>query len=172
MKPLLFVRPLTSEERQCLEAARRSQEAFVLKRCQVLLASASGKSVPQITQSFGYAPESIRHILHAFNQQGLQVLTRKSNRPKSAKPILDEQKRPRVKALLEQSPRNFDKERSTWTLPLLAQVSFEQGITERLLDADTFGVALKRLGVNWRRARKRIHSPDAAYARKKSDETP
>ena len=171
MKPLLFVRPLTSEERQRLEAGLRSKEAFVLKRCQVLLASANGKTVPQIAQTLGYAPESIRHILHRFNQEGVPALTPKSNRPKSAQPILDEDRRERVKALLQESPRNFTKERSTWTLSLLAQVSLEQGITQRLLDADTFGVALRRLGVNWRRARKRIASPDAAYERKKSDAT-
>ena len=171
MKPLLFVRSLTDEERQRLEAGLRSQDAFVLKRCQVLLASAEGKTVPQIAQTFGYALESIRHVLHAFNQEGMEALTRKSNRPKSAQPILDEERRQRVKALLEQSPRRFDKETSTWTLPLLAQVSFEQGITPRLLDADTLGVALKRLDIHWRRVRKCIHSPDAAYGRKKSDAT-
>jgi transposase len=152
MKPLLFVRSLTSEERQHLEAGLRSQEAFVLKRCQMLLSNAEGKTVPQIAAAFGYAPESIRHVLHAFNQEGVAALTRKSNRPKSAKPILDEDRRARVKALLEQSPRSFNKERSTWTLPLLAQVSFEQGITPRLLDGDTLGVALKRLDIHWRRA--------------------
>ena len=172
MKPLLRVRPLTDQERQTLEAGRRSQEAFVLKRCQMLLSSAHGKTVPQIAAALGYAPESIRHVLHAFNRQGMEALVRKSNRPKSAQAILDEEKRQQLKALLEESPRRFGKPRSTWTLSLLAEVAFEQGMTQRLLDADTFGVALKRLEMNWRRARKRLRSPDEAYARKKSDATP
>jgi transposase len=169
MKPPLFVRPLTTRERQQLESGLRTKQAFVLRRCQIVLASATGQSVPQIAHAFGYAPSTIRHVLHAFNQEGLSVLTPKSNRPKSARSLLDESKRTHLRQLMEQSPYAFGKERSTWTLPLLAQVSFEQGLTPRLLDADTVGVAVKRLGMNWRRAQQRISSSDTGYARKKSD---
>ena len=171
MKPPIFVRTLTPQERQQLAAGLRSKEAFVLKRCQILLTSAQGQSVLQIAQSFGYAPNSIRHVLHAFNDEGVTALTRKSNRPKSAQPLLNAEKRQQLRHLLEQSPRAFGKERSTWTLPLLAQVAQEQGLTERRLDADTVGVAIKRLGLNWRRAQQRIASPDPGYARKKSGAT-
>ena len=169
MKPPLFVRPLITQERQQLERGLRTKQAFVLRRCQIILASAAGQSVLQVAHTFGYAPSTIRHVLHAFNQEGLAALTPKSNRPKSACPVLDQARRIHLRQLMEQSPRAFGKERSTWTLPLLAQVSFEQGLTPRLLNADTVGVAVKRLGMNWRRAQQRISSPDVAYARKKSD---
>jgi transposase len=171
MKPPIFVHTLTPQERQQLAAGLRSKEAFVLKRCQILLASAQGQSVLQIAQSFGYVPNSIRHVLHAFNDQGLAALTRKSNRPKSAQPLLHAEKRQQLRHLLEQSPRAFGKARSTWTLPLLAQVAHEQGLTKRLLDADTIGVAVKRLGLNWRRAQQRMARPDPGYGRKKSGAT-
>ena len=169
MKPPLLVRPLTTQERQQLESGLRSKQAFVLRRCQIVLASAAGQNVPQIAHALGYAPSTIRHVLHAFNHEGLCALTPKSNRPESARSLLDESKRLHLRQLMEQSPRAFGKARSTWTLPLLAQVSFEQGLTPRLLDADTVGVAVKRLGMNWRRAQQRLRSPDPAYARKKSD---
>ena len=39
----IFVRPLTDAERQQVEAGLRSSEAFVLRRCQILLASARGE---------------------------------------------------------------------------------------------------------------------------------
>ena len=175
MKPPIFVRALTQAECQALQVGLRSSSAFVLKRCQILLASSQGETVPKIAQRFGYRQNGIRQVLHAFNQAGLEVLDKKSNRPKTgpaAQPILDEVKRAAVHALLQQSPRAFDKEASFWSLSLLAQVAFEQGITERLLDEDTFGVAIKRLGLNWKRIRHRIVSPDPAYAHKKSDETP
>lgn len=38
MKARIFVRELTPEERQALEAGLRSSEAFVLRRSQILLA--------------------------------------------------------------------------------------------------------------------------------------
>jgi transposase len=171
MKPPIFVRTLTPQEHQQLKAGLRSQEAFVLKRCQILLASAQGQTVLQVAQSFGYAPNTIRHVLHAFNREGLAALTRKSNRPKSTQPLLNAEKRQQLRHLLEQSPRAFGKARSTWTLPLLAQAAQEQGLTERTLDADTLGVAIKRLGLNWRRAQQRMASPDPGYGRKKSGAT-
>lgn len=49
----IFVRPLTLAERQELEAGLRSSSAFVLRRCQALLASASGERVPQIARALG-----------------------------------------------------------------------------------------------------------------------
>jgi hypothetical protein len=44
MEPPVFVRPLTAEERQRLHAGPQSREAFTLRRCQILLASAQPKS--------------------------------------------------------------------------------------------------------------------------------
>lgn len=169
MKPPIFIRSLTTQELHQLRASLRSQEAFVLKRCQILLASAQGQTVPQIAGTLGYQPNNVRQIIHAFNQHGVVVLTPQSRRPKTVQPMLDAAKREQLRQLLAQSPRNFGQAQSTWTLPLLAQVSFEQGLTARLLDADTLGVAVKRLGLKWQRAQKRICSPDPAYARKKSD---
>lgn len=40
MKPPIFVRPLSDAERETLKAGLRSPDAFVLRRCQILLASA------------------------------------------------------------------------------------------------------------------------------------
>ncbi|MHB1161503.1 MAG: hypothetical protein ACYC3V_14420 [Chloroflexota bacterium] len=39
MKQAIFVRPLTDDERKQLEAGFRSSDAFVLRRCQILLAT-------------------------------------------------------------------------------------------------------------------------------------
>ena len=171
MKPPLFVRSLTPSEREPLEAGLRSSEAFVLKRCQILLASAQGKSVQQISAAFGYPTQTIRGVLHAFNQEGLGALTRKSNRPKTARPVLDETRRGRLKTLLEQSPRAFGKEASLWTLALVAQVAHEQGLTPTVLNHESIRIAIQRLGLNWKRAKAWIASPDPAYERKKSGVT-
>ena len=48
MKPPIFVRELSEKERQRLEAGLRSnKDAFVMRRCQILLASARGLSPPR-----------------------------------------------------------------------------------------------------------------------------
>jgi hypothetical protein len=44
MKPPIFVWDLSEKERERLEAGLRSKDAFVMRRCQILLASARGLS--------------------------------------------------------------------------------------------------------------------------------
>jgi len=53
MKPPLFVRPLTDEERHDLEVGLRSKHAFTLRRCQIVLASAQRHTPAQIAQAVG-----------------------------------------------------------------------------------------------------------------------
>ena len=50
---------------------------------------------------------------------------------------------------------------------LAAEVSFAQGLTPRLVSDETIRLALRRLGVAWKRAKHWITSPDPAYAPKK-----
>jgi hypothetical protein len=72
---------------------------------------------------------------------------------------------------LHASPRAFGHARSTWTLGLLAQVAHKQGLSATVLSPETIRQALVRLGVNWRRAKHRLTSPDPAYAHKKTGAT-
>ncbi len=178
MKLPVLVRALSEHEHRQLVAGLRSPEAFVLRRCQVLLASAEGKCVKEIAAPLGCATQTVRNVVKAFNQRGEAVLLRQSNRPKSTRPVLDEEQRQRLGTLLEQSPRAFGKEHSTWTLHLVAQVAKEQGLTgDKVLNIESVRVALGRLGMNWKRAKAWINSPvtpacpDPAYARKKSAAT-
>jgi transposase len=172
MRRSLSIRSLTTEEQARLRCGLRSGNAFVLRRCQILLASARGDSVEQIHTSLGFSRQGVRDVLHAFDDEGLMALTRRSNRPKSgpkAHPTLAEAEREQLRQILEQSPRVFGKPASVWTLTLLAQVVQEQGLSVQILSLETIRVALKRLGLNWKRAKNRINSPDLSYTRKKTD---
>ena len=80
--------------------------------------------------------------------------------------VLDGAKLERLRAILHQAPRVFGHSRSTWTLPLLAQVAHEQGLSPSVLSAETIRQALLRLG-GWKRAKRWLTSPDPDYARKK-----
>jgi transposase len=171
MKEPLFVRPLTSLERAELESDLRSSEAFTLRRAQILLASSRGQSAKAIADALGCCTQSVRNALRAFDKEGLASLRRRSNRPKSAKTTLDDQRCEQLKHLLHQSPRMFGKPTSLWTLELAAQVCFEKALTEQKMSRETIRRALKRLEANWKRAKHWISSPDPAYARKKTHET-
>jgi transposase len=167
MKPPLFVRPFTAEEHHSLRAGLRSPSAFTLRRSQILLASAEGLKPSQIRARLGCATQTVRDALRAFTAEGIACLRPKSHRPVSARPVLDDARRERLRALLHRSPRDFGKPTSVWTLAVAAEVCHEQGITDRLVSAETLRQALLRLGIGWKRAKTWITSPDPAYARKK-----
>ena len=167
MEPPLFVRPLTAEERQQLHAGLHSREAFTLRRCQILLASAQGQRPAQIAAALSCASQTVRNTLHAFEQQGPGCLVRRSSRPKSAHRLLDVPRAERLRELLHQSPRSFGHPQSHWTLPLAAEVCHQQGLSDRVLSPETVRQAIQRLNLGWKRAKQWITSPDPAYARKK-----
>jgi transposase len=161
------VRPLSAAERQSLEAGLRSSDAFVLRRCQILLASARGQRAIQIAQALGCDDQTVREVIHGFTARGLAVLRPGSKRPKTIRSAFDAERAERLRELLHQSPRTFGKPTSLWTLELAAAVSFEQGLTSEPVSDETIRMTLKRLGVGWKRAKDWITSPDPAYARKK-----
>jgi transposase len=161
----MYVRPLSTEERQQLEAGLRSSDALTLRRCQILLASARGQRPAQIARQLSCATQSIRNTIHAFHTRGLAALHAQSRRPKRTRLVLDAEP---LRALLHERPRAFGKPRSTWTLRLAAEVCWERGLTPYQVSIETVRQALKRLGMSWRRAKRWITSPDPQYALKKS----
>jgi transposase len=168
MKPPIYVRRLTPEEQHQLEARLRSSEAFTLRRCQILLASARRQRPAQIARQLGYASQSVRNAIHAFHTRGLAALQPQSRRPKRTRVVLDTGTAEQLRALLHERPRAFGKPRSTWTLRLAAEVCREQGLTPSQVSIETVRQALKRLGVSWQRAKRWITSPDPQYALKKA----
>ena len=167
MKPRLFVAPLDVLQEQQLRQGLRSADAFTARRCQILLASAQGDTPSQIARHLSCTPATVRNALHAFSREGMTCLHEKSSRPHSARPFLDARHTETLKDLLHHSPRLFDQPTSLWTLDRLAGVCHAKGWTPRQLTGEAIRIALKRLGIRWRRAKHWITSPDPAYARKK-----
>jgi transposase len=167
MRPPIYVRPLSAAERQRLEAGLRSADAFVLRRCQILLASARGERAPALGRQLGCDDQTVREAIHAFNATGLAALAPGSRRAKTIHRAFDAAGAEQLRALLHQSPRTFDRPTSVWTLALAAEVSFEQGLTPARVSSETIRATLQRLGVRWKRAKRWITSPDPAYTRKK-----
>jgi len=170
-KPPIYVRQLTNDERIALTAGLRSRDAFVLRRCQILLASVSGKRASRIATELGCDTDTALNAINAFNQAGLEALTAGSSVAYTIHRAFDAAQAEQLKALLHQSPRNFGQETSLWTLALAAKVSFEQGLTPERVSREAVRTALQRLGVSWKRAKQWISSPDPAYARKKTTAT-
>lgn len=176
MKPPIFVRELSEKERKRLEAGLRSRETFVMRRCQILLASARGLSPPKIAASLGCASQTVRNAIRAFNERGMGALEPGSPRPKRVHSAFDERSAEALaealRGMLHRSPREFGYESSLWTLEMAADAAFEEGLTERRVSGETIRATLSRLlGIRWMRAKRWITSPDPLYERKKGGAT-
>jgi transposase len=172
MKRPIFVRPLSDAERKSLEAGLRSPDAFTLRRCQILLASADGQNAYQIARNLGCNPQTVRNAIHKFNHEGLsETLKRGSNRPHTVNRAFDEHGAEALREMLHRSPREFGKDSSLWTMEMAAEVSFEEGLTKEQVSGETVRATLARMGVRWQRVKHWITSPDPLYARKKEGAT-
>jgi transposase len=170
MRPI-YVRELTEQERHILEQGLRSSSAFTVRRCQMLLSSAAGKSANQIAAELHCSGQGVREVIHAFEKEGVGCLQEKSHARREPQSAFDEAGRDRLGELMRQSPRQFGHESSVWTLALLAETCEREGIASRSVSADNVGSVLREMGVDWRRAKHRIRSPDGHYAHRKKDET-
>ena len=138
-----------------------------MRRAQIILASHRGERASQIARSLGCGSQTVRDAIHDFNRGGLDALVTGSSRPKHTHRAFEEEQSEALFELLHQDPRNFGKDGTFWTLEYAAEVSFEEGITERQVSGETIRATLARLGVRWERAKRWMESPDPEYARKK-----
>ncbi|HEX6483457.1 MAG TPA: helix-turn-helix domain-containing protein [Ktedonobacteraceae bacterium] len=171
MRTPIFIRPFSQDEQRQIQAGLRSSDAFVMRRCQILRASARGERAPAIAHQLGCDDQTVRNVIHEFNASGLVVLQEGSSRPHRLRTAFTEEGAQRLKELLHRSPHDFGKECGTWTLELAAQVSFEQGIISTPVSDESVRRALKRLKTNWKRAKHWITSPDPQYLLKKTRAT-
>ena len=167
----LKVRELSPEDITALNRGLRSSEAFTVRRSQILLSSREGKTPQQVGMELRCSDQCVREAIHAFHNEGHSCLVAKSHATHKDQSAMDEEGREKLKEILHHSPRNFGQDTSLWTLEGLAVVSYSEGITDRQVSTDTVRRALKKLGENWKRAKKRISSPDPKYEVKKGRET-
>lgn len=170
MRPL-YVRKLTTEEKETLHQGLRSPSAFTVRRSQILLKSHDRQKAQSIAQSLHCSDQAVREAIHAFNEEGVACLTEKSHARYDQSPLIDEAGGEHLEGLVRLSPRTLGHETSVWTRPLLAQQLQAEGHTSSEISVTSISNALPRVGISWRRAKKWIHSPDAHYDHRKKDGT-
>jgi len=123
----------------------------------------------QIANRLRCRDQTVRRTIHAFHEVGIACLKPGSRARKDDQRAVGDQGRARLNEIIQMSPRSLGYETSIWTLDVLADASFKEGLTSWRVSADTMSRTLRDMGVNWQRAKHHINSPDPAYAVKKSD---
>ena len=168
----MYARSLTAEERQVLRQSLKSSDGFTVRRAQMLLLSADeGLKVDVIGQRVGCQGQAVRQAIHAFDQEGLRCLHPKAKGNPRDRRSLDDVAREQLRELIRRSPRDLGYETSLWTLELLAQACYELGITTWQVTGETIRATLAAMGIQWRRVKQRINSPDPHYTVKKNGAT-
>jgi transposase len=168
-----YVVTLTPDEREHLVqfVSTGKVAARILTRAHILLKAdesprGSGWNDVHIAEALSVTVPTIEKVRKGFTERGLKGCLATKPRDNPSRPLrLDGR---RLQELVHQSPRNFGKKRSTWTLRLLADTCSEVGIADGKVSYETVRRALKRIGVAWRRADLWITSPDPHYAQKKA----
>src|SRR5215210_9389762 len=141
MREPIFVHPLSDDERKTLKAGLRSPDAFVLRRCQILLASAEGRTAYQIARTFGCHDQTVRNAIYKFNEEGLEgALSKGSRRPHTIHAAFDQEQAAKLKEMLHRSPREFGKPSGLWTLEMAAEASLEEGLTNKRVSGRPSGL--------------------------------
>ena len=137
----------------------------------ILMSADEQLKVDEIGRRVGCQGQAVRVAIHAFHDNGLACLEAGSHARHDDQRAFDDAARERLRELIQHSPRDFDYDTSLWTLDLLAQASFEQGLTEMRVTGETLRATLASMGISWQRAKHWITSPDPHYATKKSGAT-
>jgi transposase len=164
----LFVRELSQEEEEVLQQRLHSSESFTVRRCQILLSSAGGKTPSQIAESLYCTDQCVRNAIHAFNKNGLSCLQEKSHARHEGQSAFDGATLECLREMIRLSPRSFGYGTSLWTLELLAKACWHRMITTRPVSIYSVSRALKQMGIRWSRAKDWIRSPDENYEIKKT----
>lgn len=114
---MIRIGPLSDDQRQALERARRRAVGRVSQRAHMVLLSARGYSVEQIAEIFGLGEDVVRRWLRRYERQGPVGL---DDRPRPGRPPQDRLARQIVDAQASNSPGNSGLVQGGWTVGLLA----------------------------------------------------
>jgi len=165
-QPSVFVRELRPQEAGQLKRIARTAKQFARRqRAQILLASATGMSAPQIAQVVRTDENQVRRVIHEFNTLGMGSLRPQAGggRPRA----IDQPTRDRIVAIAGACPRNYGVPLNRWSLRRLRRYLLRRRIV-RQLSVEGLRQVLRAAGASWQRTRTWKNSPDPDYEAKAS----
>ena len=146
---MLYVRPLTNEERVELERMVRQEVGRVSQRAQMILLSARRKRVPEIADVFAVSRATVRFWLKRFNACGPEGLY---DQPRSGRPPkITTDVKETIEELVRRGPEEQRLQATCWTVMMLVGVLGQR--LKQSFSASTLRRALHELGLRWGRPR-------------------
>jgi len=164
----IYIREISNEEANLLKRIlRRSSESFKVKRAQVILASAQGMRIPEISKSFSFSSDYARYVIHGFNERGFEVFKSKYKNCGSSPKFSNEQRQMVIDIGLSK-PRDLGLPFTEWSLPKLKEYII--GNTDiDYVSHETIRRILQGSGIKYRRTKTWKESNDPDYEIKKTN---
>lgn len=135
------------------------------RRLKIIDLSGQGHSVPNLAQMFDLTEATIRSYVHRFNYAGLPGLKPAYGK---GRPMMVNLTKSQWLDVLAQSPADMERLNSAaqnWTQALLQQ--YLEAYHQIAVTRPTVSKTLRKVGIRWRRAKLRVHSPDPLYVVKR-----
>jgi len=127
----LYVQDLSEEEVQQIEALIcEPEDDLPVNRLLIILLSAEGKSVPEISQTVNLHPINVRKWIHRYTANGIDGL--RSGKSPGRPPLFTNNQRRQISKIANTSPRSLGLNFSRWSLQRLRRYLIEQGVVERI----------------------------------------
>ncbi|MCL4858245.1 MAG: helix-turn-helix domain-containing protein [Caldilineaceae bacterium] len=127
----LYVQHLDRHKLQQLYALTNEQEEEVPEnRVQIVLLSAEGLSVPEISRRVNLHPINVRKWIHRYRQHGVDGL--RSGKSPGRPRLFGEQERRRILTIANADPRSLGLPFSRWSLQRLRNYLIEQGAVKHI----------------------------------------
>ena len=160
--PEVFVRELAPHEGQRLKRlSKQSKLASTRQRAQILLASNTLMSAPEIARMLLTDESHVRKVIHDFNERGWESLRPRFGGGRPRRISADDEAR--IVAVAGARPDTLGVPLTRWSLAKLAEYLSGQGIT---VSPAHLGRILARNRISLQRTRSWKQSPDPDYAAK------
>lgn len=127
----LYTRKLKQQERKSIEAHLRTpEEDLPAHRLQIIMLSAAGKRVPEISEEVNLHPINVRKWIHRFNEYGLDGL--RSGKSPGRPPVFTNEQRELIVHIANTNPRSLGLHYSRWSLQRLRRYLIEHKIVDRI----------------------------------------
>jgi transposase len=160
------VREIPEVDQSKLNHWRNSENIFLWRKAVVILDSASGRPLREISRQIEVTEETILKWITRYKTRGIDALEHKDFTPDPKKTASTTAKRENILKLLQQTPKIHGINRTSWKLTDLSAVY--QQVYGAPLGSHTIGNHLRKMGYQFQKSRERLVSPDK-YFREKMD---
>jgi len=159
----VYVRDLIKQEKNELNKAAKSSNAFTKDMAKIILLSSEKLFAKQIAEKLSCEERKVRKSIKDFNSKGLPALQR--GKAKGAVPKFDDIKKKIILMHFSKTPMSFGYHFTTWTLPRFAKHLIEYKVVESI-SIETLRQILMKSGARLERSKRWQYSPDKDFHKK------